>query len=138
MATKRKALGYCRVSTDNQAEAGTIEIQQKAILEYARKQGYELVEIFSDAGISGSKELIDRPALTALYMRLEAKDAEIVIIYKLDRLARDLMISDTSCTKSKILAASYSRLPSQTSKEQTRWQNSYARYSEFLLSSSGT
>jgi site-specific DNA recombinase len=90
----KKVVGYCRVSTENQKDEGTIEIQQRAIREYCKKEGFELGEIFSDEGISGSKELENRPALSDLFSRIEANGLYAVIIYKLDRLARDLMISE--------------------------------------------
>ena len=47
-----KLVGYCRVSTDNQKEEGTIEIQEKNLKEYAEKNGYELLKVFKDNGIS--------------------------------------------------------------------------------------
>ena len=52
-----KLVGYCRVSTSNQKEEGTIEIQEKSLKQYANKNNYELIKIFKDEGISGSNEL---------------------------------------------------------------------------------
>ena len=91
---KQKIIGYCRVSTDNQKEEGTIEIQQHALKDYAESRGYDLVETFSDEGVSGGLE--NRPALAAMFNYLERQDADIhaVLIYKLDRLARDLYIQE--------------------------------------------
>ena len=62
-----KILGYCRVSTDSQKEEGTIEIQEKALIEYAKKNNIELLQIFKDEGVSGSKELENRPGLAELF-----------------------------------------------------------------------
>ena len=88
-----KLIGYCRVSTDNQKEEGTIEIQKEALREYARENGFELVKIFCDEGVSGGLE--DRPGLAELFSFLEReKEVEGVLIYKLDRLARDLYIQE--------------------------------------------
>ena len=88
-----KFIGYCRVSTDNQKEEGTIEIQKEALLEHTRKNGFELVKVFSDEGISGGLE--DRPALSELFSYLEDHpEIDGVLIYKLDRLARDLYIQE--------------------------------------------
>jgi site-specific DNA recombinase len=90
---RKKIVGYCRVSTDNQKEEGTIEIQQKALAEYAQAKGYKLIEVFSDEGVSGGLE--NRPALSAMFDFLEAHpEIEGVLIYKLDRLARDLYIQE--------------------------------------------
>lgn len=90
---KLRLVGYARVSTDNQAQEGTIEIQKVALSEYAKAQGYELVKIFSDEGVSGGLE--DRPGLAELFDYLEDHtDTDGVLIYKLDRLARDLYIQE--------------------------------------------
>jgi len=88
-----KLIGYCRVSTENQRDEGTIEIQKHALLSYCREQGHELADTFSDDGVSGGLE--NRPALASLFDYLESHpDTEGVLIYKLDRLARDLYIQE--------------------------------------------
>jgi len=100
----KKIVGYCRVSTDNQREEGTIEIQEKALKEYAGKNNIELIQIFKDEGISGSKELEDRPGLFGLFDFIEdGRDIEGVLIFKLDRLARDLYIQEHLIKKLELL-----------------------------------
>lgn len=95
MKSRSKLVGYCRVSTDNQKEERTIEIQENALKDYARVNGYELVKIFKDEGISGAKELENRPGLAKLFYYIENKNGIAgVLIYKLDRLARDLYIQE--------------------------------------------
>jgi len=90
-----KLVGYCRVSTENQKEEGTIEIQHKALTEYAEKNGHTLIQIFSDNGLSGSKDLDNRPGLSLMFDCLESRsDVEGILILKLDRLARDLYIQE--------------------------------------------
>ncbi len=54
--TKRAAL-YVRVSTDRQ----TVENQIAALSKVASARGWQIVETFSDAGISGAKGRKDRP-----------------------------------------------------------------------------
>ena len=91
----KKIIGYCRVSTDNQKEEGTINLQRVALKEYAEQKGYELMRVFEDEGFSGGLE--DRPALAELFNYLEDKangEVKAVLIYKLDRLARDLYIQE--------------------------------------------
>ena len=95
MKKPKKLVGYCRVSTDNQKEEGTIEIQENSLKKYADKNGYELVKIFEDNGISGGSELENRPGLAELFSYTENnKEIEEVLIFKLDRLARDLYIQE--------------------------------------------
>lgn len=91
----KKIIGYCRVSTDNQKDEGTIDLQRQALREYAEQNGYELVKTFEDEGVSGGLE--DRAGLAELFNFLEDKaNKEIgaVLIFKLDRLARDLYIQE--------------------------------------------
>lgn len=93
--TGKKIIGYCRVSTDNQKDEGTIDLQRQALKEYAELKGFELVKTFEDEGVSGG--LADRPALAEMFTYLEDKKnkaIEGVLIYKLDRLARDLYIQE--------------------------------------------
>jgi site-specific DNA recombinase len=95
MTTKILMVAYCRVSTENQREDKTIEIQEQAIKEYAENSDYEIARIFRDNGVSGGLE--DRPALIEMLDYLESeegKNVEGVIIYKLDRLARDVRIQE--------------------------------------------
>ena len=82
-----KLIGYCRVSTDNQKEEGTIQLQETALMEYARSEDRELLTIFKDEGVSGGIE--DRPGLIELFNHLEDDPSlDSVLIFKLDRLAR--------------------------------------------------
>jgi site-specific DNA recombinase len=91
----KRVVAYCRVSTDNQKEEGTIGLQTDAIKEFCNKKGYDLVATFKDEGVSGGLE--DRPALAELFNFLEGErggSIEAVVIWKLDRLARDLYIQE--------------------------------------------
>lgn len=93
---KRAAI-YLRVSTDEQAKPGHYgpEIQKEKCLEYCRARGYtwEKDSIFSDNGFSGSLELHQRPAFTSLYEGAMEKKYDVVVVYKYDRMARDLRVS---------------------------------------------
>ena len=101
----KKLIGYCRVSTDNQKEEGTIEIQEHALREHAEAKGYNLVTIFRDNGVSGGLE--NRPGLVELFSYLESnKETDGVLIYKLDRLARDLYIQEHLIKKLELLQRS--------------------------------
>ena len=87
-----KTVIYCRVSTRGQAEDGAgLEAQLDACNAYATANGLDVHEVHQDAGISGSKQPQDRPGLMAAIASLEADD--VLLIYKRDRLARDVMAS---------------------------------------------
>ena len=59
----RNALGYVRVSTDEQAERGLgLEAQRQRIRAYCEMKGLRLTTIFEDPGLSGGKPLGSRSA----------------------------------------------------------------------------
>lgn len=85
----KKAIGYIRVSTEQQAEDDRhgIELQKKEILLYANTNGYDIVDWKIDKA-SGAQD--DRPALNdVLYGDIANPPVEAVIVFKNDRLARD-------------------------------------------------
>jgi DNA invertase Pin-like site-specific DNA recombinase len=89
MKTNR-AVGYVRVSTEEQATQGlSIPAQEEAIVAYARMKGLELVEVIVDAGVSGGRPLGARPGGQRLLAMLAEGAATHVIALRLDRLFRN-------------------------------------------------
>ena len=88
-----KYYGYIRVSTETQAEkGGGLAVQEKAIRDYAKDNGFELAEIFQDAGISGTKE--SRPELDRLLIET-IKEGDVIIVHNTSRLWRDIFAQAT-------------------------------------------
>jgi DNA invertase Pin-like site-specific DNA recombinase len=84
-----KAIGYARVSTEEQAREGvSIDAQVEKIRAYAALQGLELLDLVVDAGESGGKRLADRPGGARVLELLDAGEASALVVYKLDRLGR--------------------------------------------------
>jgi DNA invertase Pin-like site-specific DNA recombinase len=90
-----KAIGYIRVSTENQngGDSFGLETQRDAIMEHCDANGLELIQIYEDPAFSGSLPPLERPGLHALLEALKAEDITQVIVTRLDRLARDTMLS---------------------------------------------
>jgi DNA invertase Pin-like site-specific DNA recombinase len=83
------AIGYIRVSTDGQVESGAgLQAQRATILSECERRGLPLLEIAEDAGLSA--KTLDRPALAGALARLEAGEAAVLVVAKLDRLARSV------------------------------------------------
>jgi DNA invertase Pin-like site-specific DNA recombinase len=57
------AIGYIRVSSEEQAESGLgLEAQRQRIAAHCTMKGLHLAEVFEDPGISAGKPLASRPA----------------------------------------------------------------------------
>lgn len=83
----KTAYAYVRVSTTGQALDGvSLEVQEKLIAEWCARTGYLLQEVFTDAGISGSK-MANRPALLEVIGKCGKHCA--LVVYSLSRLARN-------------------------------------------------
>jgi DNA invertase Pin-like site-specific DNA recombinase len=84
-----RAIGYCRVSTDKQADFGcSLEAQQEKLRAMAVVQGADLAEVIVDAGESAKS--LDRPGMERLLSLVDARAVDVVIIAKLDRLTRSV------------------------------------------------
>ena len=92
MTTDNNGVIYYRVSTSEQAERGfSLENQKQACLKYADNKGIKIVEEFHDDGFSA--KTTDRDGLQAMlkYCYLKSNKVKFVIVYKVDRLSRDVI-----------------------------------------------
>jgi len=86
-----RVYGYTRVSTVSQAEEGeSIDTQKYKIEEYCKKNDYDLLKIFCDAGISGAISPRQRPELNKILLNIEAGNGEGLVVCKIDRLSRSI------------------------------------------------
>jgi site-specific DNA recombinase len=84
-----KAIGYVRVSTDQQADRGvSLQAQTERVRAMATVQGAELVHIEVDGGESAKS--MKRPGLQRILAMVEAGAVQAVIVAKLDRLTRSV------------------------------------------------
>jgi DNA invertase Pin-like site-specific DNA recombinase len=94
MAGKSPAITYVRVSGKGQVDGDGLRRQRDAIQRFATANGFQVVEEFCDAGVSGTKDLAARPGLAALLDRVESDGVKVVLVERADRLARDLMVNE--------------------------------------------
>lgn len=89
-----KAFSYLRVSGKGQVEGDGFTRQRVAIEKRAKADGFDIVAEFIDAGISGTKDLDERPALSDLFAAIVGNGVRVVLIERADRLARDVMVGE--------------------------------------------
>lgn len=88
-SNRTRCIGYCRVSTDHQAERGiSLEAQRAKLAAYAVAIDLDLVTIVEDAGVSAKS--LERPGLSEALKMLEAGQASGLLVVKLDRLTRSV------------------------------------------------
>jgi len=85
-----KAVGYVRVSTEEQTREGvSLDAQEERVRAYCTLAGLELVDCYREEGVSGSVPLSERPAGRELVVHLVRGNSRHVVALKLDRLFRD-------------------------------------------------
>lgn len=82
----KKVVIYARVSTDKQ----TVTNQLIQLREVAQRSGYEIVQEFTDEGISGAKGRSERPALNEMLKCATQRKFDMVMVWSIDRLGRSL------------------------------------------------
>ncbi len=87
--SKKTAVTYCRVSTDEQAKEGlSIDTQEKVCNEHLVKDGYVPLPTLKDEGKSGKD--MNRPAMRELIRLINEKKIQAVYVVHSDRIGRNL------------------------------------------------
>ena len=88
-STPSRAIGYIRVSTEQQADFGvSLDAQTAKVRAMAVVQAVDLVDIIIDAGESAKS--LNRPGMARLLSMVDSGAVDTVIIAKLDRLTRSV------------------------------------------------
>ncbi len=90
-----KAFGYIRGSGKGQLDGDGFVRQESAIRDFGKAKGLRIVKVFREEAVSGTKELENRPALRSLLEALHSNGTKLVLVEKLNRLARDLMLQES-------------------------------------------
>jgi DNA invertase Pin-like site-specific DNA recombinase len=84
---RKRAAIYVRVSTDKQ----TVENQLRELRQIAERRGWQIVEEYHDAGISGAKGRDQRPGLDRMLKDASKRRFDVVMAWAIDRLGRSLI-----------------------------------------------
>jgi site-specific DNA recombinase len=88
---QKRVVAYMRVSTDGQQEDGHgLDVQRQTIAAYAATERLDVSDWIEDV-VSGAKE--ERPGLERIREMAAAGELDVVLLYKLDRLARDTRLA---------------------------------------------
>ena len=83
-----RAVGYVRVSTEDQAREGfSLSAQERAISDWCKAKRWNLVKVYKDEGISAYRN-VERPAFNSLMKDIGAWD--VCVVWKLNRLHRTM------------------------------------------------
>jgi DNA invertase Pin-like site-specific DNA recombinase len=91
-----RLVAYLRVSSEGQVEGYGLDVQEKAVREFAKRGGHRLTKIITDAGVSGATDALDRPGLAAALGALREGEADGLLVARLDRLARALTVQEAT------------------------------------------
>ena len=86
-----RAIGYRRVSTDEQVRSGAgLDAQAANIQQLCASRGWELLDTYTDEGVSGGTPAAKRPSLSVALAVLASGQADVLVVPKFDRLARSV------------------------------------------------
>ena len=89
-AEKTKIAAYCRVSTDKEDQLLSLQAQKDFFYEYAQRNHLQLVKLYADEGISGTK-LKNRKAFQQMMADAEGGLFQMVFVKDISRLARNVV-----------------------------------------------
>lgn len=81
---------YMRVSTEDQADRGTIEAQREFLQNYVQLYQLPVFREYADDGVTGTIPLGERPEGKRLLEDAEAGHVQVVLVYRVTRLGRSL------------------------------------------------
>jgi DNA invertase Pin-like site-specific DNA recombinase len=90
----KKALAYIRVSGKAQLQGDGFVRQRKEIEEYTASNGLDVLDYFEEKAVPGKTEWEYRPAWGEMLARILSNGVRVIVIERLDRLARDLMVQE--------------------------------------------
>jgi DNA invertase Pin-like site-specific DNA recombinase len=82
-----RAALYLRVSTLNGQSTDNQRLELERV---AERHGWQIVEVFEDAGISGARSRENRPAFDRMLRRAVRRDFDVILAWSVDRLGRSL------------------------------------------------
>ncbi len=89
---KKRAVAYCRVSTDKEDQLNSLEAQREYFQNNVANYGFELVHIYADEGITGTKKK-NRKAFLQMLEDARERKFEVLFVKDISRFARNTLDS---------------------------------------------
>src|SRR5262245_58355325 len=91
---KIKAIAYLRTSSAANVgrDKDSDKRQRAAIAAFAKAHGYQIIEEFYDAAVSGADPIDKRPGFKAMLDRIAGNGLKVILVESPDRFARDLAV----------------------------------------------
>jgi DNA invertase Pin-like site-specific DNA recombinase len=95
-AESKTAVAYLHTSSAANvgADKDSEKRQREAITAFAKRAGYEIVDWFSDAAVSGEDEIGDRSGFSAMLDRIEDNGVRVVLVEDASRFARKVLTQE--------------------------------------------
>jgi len=90
-----QAYAYLRVSSQIQIEGNGFDRQLEKIKAFADSAGIEIIDVYREEGVSGTKDAEDRPAFKSMMTDILSNGVRVVVVESLDRLAREYRIQES-------------------------------------------
>jgi DNA invertase Pin-like site-specific DNA recombinase len=91
----KKLVGYLRVSGKGQIDGDGQQRQTLAVSEFCSQHAFECETFFFEAGVSGTVDGVNRPEFCRMLDFIQANQLDGFVVERMDRLARDLIVSET-------------------------------------------
>src|SRR5688500_7116071 len=93
-ATTKRAVGYFRVSSEEQVEGYSISAQERAYRQYCKAQGYTSVGEYRDEGKSARTDHIKRrPDFARMLQDAQEGLFDVIVVHKMDRFSRSMRVA---------------------------------------------
>src|SRR4051812_38585783 len=98
MAIKEKVKAVAYVRTSSAANVGVDKDSDKrqlaAIERFARSAGFDVIDTYYDAAVSGADPVQARPGFVEMLKRIEGNGVRTILVETASRFARDLMVQE--------------------------------------------
>lgn len=93
----QKAIAYYRTSSAANVgeDKDSLARQRVAVEAFAKRAGYEIIETYYDAAVSGADALDARPGFAEALKRIASNGVRTIIVETASRFARDLIVAET-------------------------------------------